>query len=122
VNAAPEIEESRAVGKATFREEIDRLAASRRIDLKELHGRFIEGGYGGVDRHDSNISLWPTLASGASSSTQTGRPEGLISGSSGASTVPSDSRRRREWISSAPTTVRCSARHRESERAGVSFD
>ena len=58
MNAAPEIEESRAVGNPTFRAEIDRLAASRGIDLGELHRRFIEGGYGAVDRYDRNISLW----------------------------------------------------------------
>ena len=58
MNAAPEIEETRSPkGKPAFREQIEHLAASREIDLEELHRRFIEGGYGGVDRYDRNISL-----------------------------------------------------------------
>ena len=44
--------------KPAVRMEIDRLMATRGIDLEELHRRFVEGGYGGVDRYDRNISLW----------------------------------------------------------------
>ncbi len=44
--------------KPAYRAEIDRLMADRGIEsLEELHRRFIEGGYGGVDRYDRNISL-----------------------------------------------------------------
>ena len=44
--------------KSAFRVAIDDVLADRGIDLEELHRRFIEGGYGGVDRYDRNISLW----------------------------------------------------------------
>jgi hypothetical protein len=58
MNAAPEIAEGQGVGMPELRTEIERLMASRGVEsLEELHARFIEGGYGRVDRYDRNISL-----------------------------------------------------------------